>query len=239
MNHELPDIQAGFRKGRGTRDQIANIHWIIEKAREFQKNICFSFFDYAKAFDCVDRHKLWKILQEMEIPDHLTCLLRNLYVGQEAMVRTGHGTTDWFHIGKGVRQGCILSSCLFNLDAEYIMRNTGLEEAQAGIKIARRNINNLRYADDTTLMAESRELKSLLMKMKEESEKFGLKLNIQKTEIMASSPIISWQIDGETMETVTDFIILGSKITADGDCSHEIKILSPWKKSYDQPRQHI
>ena len=189
MNHELPDVQAGFRKGRGTRDQIANIHWIIEKAREFQKNICFSFFDYAKAFDCVDRHKLWKILQEMEIPDHLTCLLRNLYVGQEAMVRTGHGTTDWFHIGKGVRQGCILSSCLFNLDAEYIMRNTGLEEAQAGIKIARRNINNLRYADDTTLMAESRELKSLLIKVKGENEKCGLKLNIKETKIIASGPI--------------------------------------------------
>ncbi len=179
VNHELPDVQAGFRKGRGTRDQIANIRWIMEKAREFQKNIYFCFIDYAKAFDCVDHNKLWKILKEMGIPDHLTCLLRNLYAGQEATVRTGHGTTDWFQIGKGVRQGCILSPCLFNLYAEYIMRNAGLEETQAGIKIAGRNINNLRYADDTTLMAESEEeLKSLLMKVKEESEKVGLKLNI-------------------------------------------------------------
>uniref|UniRef100_A0A8B9XJS7 RNA-directed DNA polymerase n=1 Tax=Bos mutus grunniens TaxID=30521 RepID=A0A8B9XJS7_BOSMU len=224
VNHELPDVQAGFRKGRGTRDQIANICWIMEKAREFQKNIYFCFIDYAKAFDCVDHNKLWKILKEMEIPDHLTCLLRNLYAGQEATIRTGHGTTDWFQIGKGVCQGCILSPCLFNFYAEYIMRNAGLEETQAGIKIAGRNINNLRYADDTTLMAESEEeLKSLLMKVKVESEKVGLKLNIQKTKIMASSPITSWQIDGETVETVSDFIFLGSKITTDGDCSHEIK----------------
>ena len=157
MNHELPDVQAGFRKGRGTRDQIDNIRWIIKKAREFQKNINFCFIDYAKAFDCVDHNKLWKILKEMGIPDHLTCLLRNLYAGQEATVRTGHGTTDWFQIGKGVLQGCILSPCLFNLYAEYIMPNAGLDEAQAGIKISRRNINNLRYADDTTLKAESEE----------------------------------------------------------------------------------
>ena len=207
------DVQAGFRKGRGTRDQISNICWIIEKAREFHKNIYFCFIDYAKASDCVDHNKLWKILQEMGIPDHLTCLLRNLYAGQEATVKTGHGTTDWFQMRKGVRQGCILSPCLFNLDAEYIMRNAGLDEAQAGIKIAGRNISNRRYADDTTLMAESKEeLKSFLMKVKEESEKVGLKLNIQKTEIMASSPITSWQIDGETMETVRDFILRGSKI---------------------------
>ena len=166
---------------------------------------------------------LSKILKEMGIPDYLTCLLRNLYAGQEATVRTGHGTTDWFQIGKGVHQGCILSPCLFNFYAEYIMRNTGLEEAQAGIKIARRNIINLRYADDTTLMAESEELKSLLMKVKEESEKVGLKLNIQKMKIMASCPIISWEIDGETVETVSDFNFLGSKITVDGDCSHKIK----------------
>ena len=159
----------------------------------------------------------------MGIPDHLTCLLRNLYAGQEATVRTGHGTTDWFQIGKGGRQGCTLSPCLFNLYAEYIMRNTGLEETQAGIKIARGNINNLRYADDTTLMAESEELQSLLMKVTEESEKVGLKLNIQKTKIMASGPITSWEIDGETVETLADFILGGSKITADGDCSHEIK----------------
>ena len=218
MNGELPDVKAGFRKGRVTRDQNANIRWIIEKAREFRKNISFCFTDYAKAFDCVV--KLWEILKEMGIPDQLTCLLRNLYAGQEATVRTGHGTTDWFQIGKGVCQGCILSPCLFNLYAEYIMRNAGLEEAQAGIKIARRNINNLRYADDTTLMAENEEeLKSLLMKVKEESENVGLKLSIQKTKFMASGPITSW----ETGETVADFIFLGSKITADGDCSHEIK----------------
>ena len=162
-------------------------------------------------------------LKEMGIPDHLTCLLRNLYAGQEATVRTGHGT-DCFQIGKGVRQGCILSPYLFNLYAEYIMRNAGLEEAQAGIKIAGINVNNLRYADDTTLMAErEEELKSLLMKVKEESEKVGLKLNIQKTKIMASGPITSWEIDGETVETVSDFIFWGSKITADGNCSHEIK----------------
>ena len=151
----------------------------MEKAREFQKNIYFCFIDYPKAFDCVDQNELWKILKEMGIPDHLTCLLRNLYAGQEAVVRTGHGTTDWFQIGKRVCQGCILSPCLFNLYAEYIMGNAGLDEAQAGIKIARRNINNLRYADDTTLMAESKEqLRSFWMKMKEESEKAGLKLNI-------------------------------------------------------------
>ena len=183
MNRELPDVQAGFRKGRGTRDQIANIRWIIKKARELQKNIYFCFIDYAKAFDCVDHNKLWKILKEMGIPDHLTCLLRNLYAGQEATVRTGRGTTDWFQIGKGVCQGCILSPCLFNLYAEYIMRNAGLEESQTGIKIAGR-----------------------LMKVKEESEKVGLKLNIQKTKIMASGPTTSWELDGETVETVAGFI---------------------------------
>ena len=193
MNCELPDVQAGFRKSRGTRDQIANIHWIIEKARGFQKNIYFCLIDFAKAYDYVDHNKLWKILEEMGISGHLTCLLRNLYAGQEATVRTGHGITDWFQIGKGVRQGSISSPCLFNLYAEYIMRSSGLEKTQAGIKIAGRSINNLRYADNTTLMAESKEeLKSLLMRVKEESEKVGLKLNIQKTKIMASSPITSW-----------------------------------------------
>ena len=191
MNQELPDVQDGFRKGRGTRGQIANVCWIIEKAREFQKKICF--IDYTKAFDCVKHSKLWNILKEMRVPDHLTCLLRILYAGQETTVRTGHGTMDWVKIGKGVQQGCILSPCIFNLHAEYIMRNAGLEEAQGGIKIAGRNINNLRYADDTTLMVESKEeLKSLLMKVKEESEKVGLKLNIQKKKIMASGPITSW-----------------------------------------------
>ena len=144
VNHELLDVQAGFRKGRGTRDQIVSIHWIIKKAREFQKNIYFCFIDYAKAFDCVDHNKLWKILKEMGIPDHLACLLRNLYAGQEATVRTGHVTPDWFQKGKGVCQGCMLSPCLFNFYAEYIMGNPGLGEAQAGIKIAGRNINNLR-----------------------------------------------------------------------------------------------
>ena len=174
VNRELPDVQAGFRKGRGTRDQIANTSWIIEKAREFQENIYFCFIDYARAFDCVDRNKLWKILQEMGISGHLTCLLRNLYAGQEARVRTGHGTTHWFQIGKGVHQSCILSLCLFNFYTDYIMRNAGLEEAQAWIKITGRNINNLRYAADTTLMAKSEEeQKCFLMKVKEESEKLA------------------------------------------------------------------
>ena len=163
MNHELPDVQDGFRKGRGIRDQIVNIHWIIKKAREFQKNIYFCFINYAKVFDCVDHNKLWKILQEMGIPDHLTCLLKNLYSGQEATIRTGRGTTDWFLIRKGEHQVCILSLYLFNFHAEFIMQNTALDEAQAGLKIAGSNINNLSYADDTTLVAEIEELKSLLM----------------------------------------------------------------------------
>ena len=181
------------------------------KKQEFQKNIYLCFIDYVKAFDCVDHNKLWKILKEMGIPDYLTCVLRYLYAGQEATVRTRHGTTDWFQIGKGVRQGCILSPCLFNSYAEYIMRNARLDEAQAGIKTAGRNIKNLRYADDTTLMAESEEeLKNLLMKVKEESEKVGLKLNIQKTKVMASGPITSWEIDGVTVETVSDFIFGGA-----------------------------
>ena len=193
--------------------------WIIEKAREFQKNNYFCFIDYAKAFDCVDHNKIWKIPKKMGIADHLTYLLRNIYAGQEATVRTGHGTTGWFQIGKGVRQGCILSPCLLNFYAECIMRNAGLESRLGG-----RNINNLRYADDITLMAESdEELKNLLVKVKEESEKVGLKLNIQKTKIMASGPTTSWEIDGETVEIVSDFIFGGSKITAGGDCSHEIK----------------
>ena len=172
-----------------------------KKARAFQKNIYFCFINYAKAFDCVDHNKLWKILKEMGIPNHLTCLLRNLHAGQEATVRTGHGTTDWFQTGKGVHQGCILSPCLFNLYAEYIMQNARLDEAQAGIKIAWRNINNFRYADDTALMAEcEEELKSLLKKVKEKGEKFHLKVNIQKIKIMTSSSRSSWQIDGETMK---------------------------------------
>ena len=168
----------------------------------------------------VDHNKLWKILQEMGIPDHLTCLLRNLYAHQEATVRSGHGITDWFQIGKGVHQGFIFPPCLFNLYVEHMVLNAGFNKAQAGIKIAGRNINNLRHADDTTFMAESEELKRLLMKVKEKSEKVGLKLNIQKPKIMSSGPITSWQVDGETMETVTDIIFLSSKITADGDFSH-------------------
>ena len=195
----------------------------MEKAREFQKNIYFCFIDYAKAFDCVDHDQLWTILKETGIPEHLTCLLRNLYAGQEATLRTGQGTTDWFQIGKGVCQGCMLSPCLFNLYAEYIMWNVGLDESQAGIKSSGRNINNLRYEDDIILMAESEEeLKGLLMKVKEESEKTGLKLNIQKTKIMASSPITSRQIDGETMETVRDFILGG------GLQNHCRRWLQPW-----------
>ena len=209
VNCELPDVQARFRKGRGIRDQMST-SFGSSKKQEFQKNISFCFIDYAKAFHCVNHNELWKILREMGIPDHLICLLRNLYAGQEATVRTGHGTTDWYQIGKRVCQGCILSPCLFTSYAEYIMRNAGLEEAQAGIKIAGRNINNLRYADDTTLMAESeKELKCLLMKVKEESEKVGLKLNILKMKIMASGPITSWEIDGESVETMSGFILGG------------------------------
>ena len=196
VNCELTDVQVGFRKAEEPEIKLPTSAGSLKK-QEFQKNIYFSFIDYAKAFDCVDHNKLWKVLKEMGIPDDLTHLLRNLYAGQEATVRNGHGTKDWFQIGKGVHQGCMLSPCLFNLHAEYIMRNTGLEEALAGIKIAGRNINKLRYADDTSLMAESEEeLKSLLMKVKEESEKVGLNLNIQKTKIMASGPFISWEIDG-------------------------------------------
>ena len=207
QNCELPYIKSGFRKGRGTRDQIANIHWQFEKAREFQKSIYFYFIDYTKAFDWWVQTNCGKLLERW---DHLTCLLRNVCTGQEATVRTRHGTADWFQVGEGVRQGCILSACFFNLYAEYIMHNARLDEMQAGIKIAGRNINNLRYADDTTLMAESEEeLKSLLVKVKEESEKVGLKLNIQKTKIMTSSPIASWQIDMKAMEIVRDFIFGG------------------------------
>ena len=220
VNRDLPDVQARLRKGRGARDWIANICWIIEKARGLHKNVYFCFIDYAEVTVWITKNcgkflKGWK---------YQTCLLRNLYTGQEATVRTEHGTTDWFKIGTEVCRDCILSPCLFNLYAEYIRQNAGLNKSQARIKISGRNINNHRYADDTTLIAESEEeLKSLLMKVKDESEKAGLKLNIQKTKIMASCPITSWHIDGETMETVKDFIFFGSKITADGDCGHEIK----------------
>ena len=193
INWELLDVQVGFRETRGTRDQIANFHWIIEKAREFLRNICF--IDYAKDFDCVDHNKPWQILQEMGIPDHPTCLLRNLFADQEVSGRTGHGTMDWFQIGKGTCQDCMLPRCLFTFYAEYVMRNARLDELQAGVKIAGRNINNLRYAENTTWMPERKEeLRSLFMKVKEESEKAGSNLNIQKMKLMASSPITSWQI---------------------------------------------
>ena len=205
MNRELPDVEAGFRKGRGTRDQIANICWIINKAREFQKKIYFCFIEYTKAFDCVDHNKLKNSSKSGNTrppnlpPEKSVCRLRS--------TRTGYGTMDWFQIGKEIHQSRILSPCLFNLYAEYIILNAGLDEEQAGIKIARRNINNLRYADDTTHRAESEEkLKSLLMQVKEESENVGFKLNIQKTKIMASSPITSCQIYGKTMETVIIFL---------------------------------
>ena len=229
VNHEIPDVQAGFRKGRGTRDQIANIHWVIGKVRESQKNIYFCFIDYSKAFDCVDHNKLWKI------PDHLTCFLKNLHAGQEATVKTGHGKTDWFQIGKGVRQGCILSPYLFDFYAEYIIQDARLDEAQAGIKIAGRSISNLRYADDTILNAESEELKSLVMKVKKESEKSGLKLNIQTIKVMAPGSITLWQIDGETMEKVRDLILGALKslqmvtaaIKLKGACSLEEKLWPP------------
>ena len=208
---ELPEMfKLDLEKPEESEIKLPTTVGSSRNAREFQKNIYFCFIDYTKGFNYVDHNKLWKIFKEMGIPEQLTCLLRKLYAGQEATVRTGHGTTDWFQIRKEVLQGCILSPCLFNLYAEYIMQNARLDEIQAGIKTARRNINNCRYADDTTLMAESKEeLKSLLMKVKEQSENVGLKLNIQKTKTMASSPIISWQIDGETMETVRDFYFGG------------------------------
>ena len=210
MTRELPDVQARFGKGRGTRDQIANIQWIMEEAREFQKTIYFHFIDYAKAFDCVDHSELWKILKEMGIPDQLSCLLRNLYASQEATVRTGCKTTDWFKIGKGVLQGYILSLCLFNLYAEYIIRNARLDESQAGIKNSRRNTDNLRYANDTTLMAESEEeLKSLLMRVQEETEKAGLKPSIQKTKILASGLIVPVCLVTKSCPTLCDHLDCG------------------------------
>ena len=214
--------------------------WIIQTAREFRKNIYFCFIDYAEAFDCVDHNKLWKILEETGIPDHLTCLLRNLYAFQEETVRGGHGTTAWFQIGKGVCQGRILCPDSFIFYAVYNMRNAGLEEAHAGLKIAGRNINNLRYADDTTLMAESEEeLKRLCMKVKEESEKVGLKLNIQKTQIMASGPITSWDIDGETVEPVSGFLLWAPKPLQMVTAAMKGKDAYSLEENYDPPRQCI
>ena len=225
MNLELLDVQTGFRS---QRNQRSNCQHPLDhrKSKGIPKIIHFCFIDYAKAFDSVDHNKLWKILKEMGILDHLTCFLRNLYAGQEATVRTRHETTHWLKIGKGVHQGWILSPCLFNLYALIHPEKSELDDSQAGIKISGRNISNLRYTYDTTLIAESEnELKSFLMKVKEESEKAGLKLSIQKTKIIASGPITSRQVDGEKVETVTYFIFLGSKITVDGDCSHKIKRL--------------
>ena len=197
VNRELPDVRLDLEKAEEPEIKLPTSVGSSKKQESSRKNIYFCFIDYAKAFDRVDHNKLWETLQEMGIPDHLTCLLRNLYAGQEGTVRMGHGTTDWFQIGKRVHQDCLLSPCLFNFYAEYIMWNAGLDEAQTRIKIAGRNINNLRYADDTTLMAENEEeLKRLLMKVREESENAGLKLNIQKTKIMASDPITAWQTDG-------------------------------------------
>ncbi|KAA3669964.1 uncharacterized protein DEA37_0012425 [Paragonimus westermani] len=224
ITRELPEVQAGFRRGRGTRDHIANIRWIMEKAREYQKDIFLCFIDYSKAFDCVDHNKLWSVLQNMGVPKHLICLLKNLYTDQQASVRTDYGLTDWFDIKKGVRQGCILSPCLFNLYAEFIMRKAEIDESDVGVKVAGRNINNLRYADDTTLLTESEEdLVSLLIRVKEESEKAGLLLNMKKTKIMSTRDINNIQVDGKEIGVVENFIFLGSKIQRDGDCSHEIR----------------
>ena len=222
MNHKLPHVRLDLEKAEEPEIKLPTSVGSSKKQESSRKTSISALLTMPKPSTLWNKTN-WKILKEMGIPDHLTCLLRNLYAGQEATVRTGHRTTDWFQIGKGIRQGCILSPCLFNLYAENILRNAGQDEAQAGIKIAGRNISNLSYADDTTLMAESEKLKSLLMKVKKESEKVGWKLNIQKTKIMACSSITLWQIDGEAMKTVRDFIFWSSKMTADGDCSHEIK----------------
>ena len=238
MSCELLDVQASFRKSSGARDQIANVCWIIKKAREFQKKHRLLFYWLCQSFWMLDHHKLWKILKEMGIPDNLTCLLRNLYAGQEATVRTGHGT-DWFQIGEGVHQGCILSPCLFNLHAEYIMRNAGLDEAQVGIKIAGRIINYLRYGDDTT--RKWRRTKKPLVKSERGEGKSWFKTHVnQKANIMASHPISLWQIEGETKETVSGFIFFG--LQNHGRWWLQAwyqKTLAHWKNSYDQPRQHI
>ena len=217
MNWELPDVQAGFRKCRGARDQIANIHWIIEKAKEFQEDIYFCFTDYATAFDCVDHSKLWKILKDMGISDHITCLLETCMQFKKQQLEPDMELIQNWERGSSR----LYVVCLFNFYAKSIVQNAELDESQARTKIARKNNNKLWYVDDTTLMAESKEeLKSLLMRVKGESEKAGLKFNIQKTRIMASSRITSWQIEGEKVEAVTDFLFLGSQITEDSDCSH-------------------
>ena len=238
---ELSDVQAGFRKGRGIRNKIANICWIMEKAWKFQKSIYFCFIDYTKAFYCVDHNKLRKILKETGIPDHLTCLLRNLYAGEEATVRTLHGIMDWFQIGKGVHQGCILSPCLFNnLYAEYIMQNASWITHKLKSRLSgETSITSNMQMTPLLWQIVKRNQRASWWWWKRKVQKL-VKNSIQKTKIMASGLTTSWQRDGETMETVTDFIFLGSKMTVDGDCSHEIKRhLILWKKSNDKPRQCI
>ncbi|CAF4950873.1 unnamed protein product, partial [Rotaria socialis] len=224
LEREMPATQARLRKGRGTRDQIANIRWLMEKTREYQKEFYLCFIDYSKAFDCVDHEKLWSVLLEMGVPKHLIILMKNLYTNQQASVKTDYGNTDWFNIRKGVRQGCILSPYLFNLYAEHIMRKVGIDEAACGIKIGGGNINNLRYADDTTIMTETAEgLQYLLGKVKEESAAAGLKLNMKKTFVMTNGPIQEFHIDNDQVEIVNELIFLGSSINTDGNCSNEIK----------------
>ena len=214
VERELPDTQAGFRKGRGTRDIIADARWTIEKAREYQKEVNMCFIDYSKAFDCVDHIQMWKILRKMGVSEHLITLIKNLYIKQEATVKTDCGKTDWFQIGKGVRQGCILSPYLFNLYAKHIIREAGLEEDERGFKVGGRNINNLRYTDDMTLMAEKEEdLKGLLEKIKEQSEKVDLHLNIKKTKIMSLGGTAKFSLDGEEIEVVESFCLLEQSLT--------------------------
>ena len=225
VNKELPDVQAGFRRGRETRDQISNLRWFMEKTREYQKDVYVCFIDYSKAFDCIDHDKLWNCLKLMGIPEHLQELIRSLCENQEATVRTAFGNTNWFKISKGIRKGGILSSALFNLYAETIMRRCNLDESLIGVKIGGRNINNLRYADDTTLLAESeQELEYLIRRVKEESERMGLHLNIKKTKIMttADNGTAHIIIDNEKIESVQDFVFLGSKINRSGESGPEI-----------------
>jgi hypothetical protein len=223
VNAELPDQQAGFRKGRGTRDQVANMRWIMEREREYGRDVFFCFIDYSKAFDSVDHNKLWNVMEEMGVPKHLINLLHNLYVNQVAVVRTARGETSEFSIGKGVRQGCILSPMLFNLYGESIMREAGLEHLDAGIRIGGLCINNLRYADDTTLAASfTEDLKNIIRSVKKASEKFGLHLNVGKTKVLSNVPLSSFNVDGTDIEVVHSFNFLGSTISDDGDCSKEI-----------------